>query len=126
MHYTRVWESAFKTKITEEQNERTYVSHESVRGSGMKTTLKGDERMYGRNMKKPLKVASEKDGGETVSTDVFKEMPDAVTKTHFEERFVGRKIGKSFETDDVKKKRTVRSFEEKVKSYNEKRQLFCV
>jgi hypothetical protein len=32
--------------------------------------------MYGRHMKKPLKVASEKDGGETVSTD---------TNTHFED-----------------------------------------
>jgi hypothetical protein len=129
----------------------------------MKTKLKGDDRMYGRNMKKSIKVASEKDGGETVSTDVFKEVADADTNTHFEDprdygvvstlesdhlleepypdarysivvpidhsddklvntvtkhphqRFLGRKIRKSFEVDDVKKNRTVRSFEGKVK-----------
>jgi hypothetical protein len=85
VHYARSWESACKTKITEEQNERTYVSRESVKGSGMKTKLKGDDRMYGRNMKKPIKVSSEKDGGETVSTDVFKEVPDTDTNTHFED-----------------------------------------
>ncbi len=72
VHYARSWESVCKAKITEEQNERTYVSRESVKGRGMKTKLKGDDRMYGRNMKKSIKVASEKDGGETVSTDVFK------------------------------------------------------
>jgi hypothetical protein len=72
VHYTRNWESACKTKITEEQNARTYVSLESVKGFGMKTKLKGDDRMYGRNMKKTIKVTSEKDGGETVSTDVLK------------------------------------------------------
>jgi hypothetical protein len=106
-----------------------------------------------------------------VSTDVFKEVPDADTNTHFEDprdygavptleadhlfeepypharysivvpidhsddklvntvtkhphhRFVGSKIRMSFEIDDVKKKRTVRSFESKLTSYNEKRQL---
>ena len=174
MHYAKSWEIACKAKITEEQNERTYVSSESVKGSGMKTKLKGDDRMYGKNMKKPIKVASDKDGGETVSTDVFKEVPDADTNTHFEDprdygavptleadhlfeepypdarysivvpidhsddklvntvtkhphqRFVGRKVRKSFEVDDVKKKRVLRSFEGKVKSYNEKRQLFRV
>jgi hypothetical protein len=39
---------------------------------------------------------------------------------------VGRKIRKRFEVDDVKKKTMYRSFEGKVKSYNEKRQLFPV
>jgi hypothetical protein len=48
---------------------------------------------------------------------------NTVTK-HPHHRFVGRKIRKSFEIDDVKKKRTVRSFEAKLTSYNEKRQLF--
>ena len=57
VHYARSWESACKAKITEEQNERTYVSRESVKGSGMKTKLKGNDPMYGRNMKKPIKVA---------------------------------------------------------------------
>ena len=53
---------ARKAKITETQFENTYVS--SVKGSGAKTKLKGDDRMYGKNMKKPIMVASEKDGGE--------------------------------------------------------------
>ena len=69
MLYVRSWESACKAKITEEQHERTYVT--SLKGGGMKTKLKGDERMYGKNMKKSIKVATEKDGGETVSTDVL-------------------------------------------------------
>ncbi len=42
------------------------MSRESVKGGGMKTKLKGDDRMYGKNMKKPIKVSSDKDGGETV------------------------------------------------------------
>jgi hypothetical protein len=50
---------------------------------------------------------------------------NTVTK-HPHQRFVGRKVRKSFEVDDVKKQRTLRSFEGKVKSYNEKRQLFRV
>ncbi len=41
VHYAKSWENACKAKITEEQNERTYVSRESVKGSGMKTKLKG-------------------------------------------------------------------------------------
>ena len=57
----------------------------SLKGSGMNTKLKGDDRMYGKNMKKPIKVASEKDGGESVSTDVFKEVLDTDTNTHFED-----------------------------------------
>jgi hypothetical protein len=85
VHYAKSWESACKANITEEQNERTYVSRESVKGSGMKTKLKGDDRMYGKNMKKPIKVASDNDGGGTVSTDVFKEVPDTDTNTHFED-----------------------------------------
>jgi hypothetical protein len=39
---------------------------------------------------------------------------NTVTK-HPHQRFLGRKIRKSFEVDDVKKNRTVRSFEGKVK-----------
>ncbi len=85
MYYVRRWKSVCKAKISEEQNERTYVSLESVKGNGMKTKHKGDDRMYGRNMKKPIKVVSEKDGGETVSTDVFKEVTDTDTNTHFED-----------------------------------------
>ncbi len=50
---------------------------------------------------------------------------NTVTK-HPHLRFVGRKVRKCFQVDDVKKKRSLRSFEGKVKSYNEKRQLFHV
>ncbi len=50
VHYDKSWENACKAKITGEQNERTYVSRESVKGSGMKTKLKGDDRMYGKNV----------------------------------------------------------------------------
>ena len=71
---------ARKAKITETQFENTYVS--SVKGSGAKTKLMGDDRRYGKNMKKPIKVASEKDGGDTVSTDVFTEVPDCHANQH--------------------------------------------
>ena len=50
---------------------------------------------------------------------------NTVTK-HPHQRFVGRKVRKCFEVDDVKKKRSLRSFEGKVKSNNEKRPLFRV
>ena len=82
-HSARIWESACKAKITEEQHERTYVI--LLKGSGMKMKLKGDDRMYGKNMKKTITVTSEKDGGETVSTDVFKEVTHTDTNTHFED-----------------------------------------
>jgi hypothetical protein len=85
VHYARSWERVYKAKITEERNDRTYVSRESVKGTGMKTKLKGDDRMYGRNMRKPIKVSSENDRGETVSMDVFKEVSDTDTNTHFED-----------------------------------------
>ena len=51
-------QSLNRTPGTEEQDERKYVS--SLKGIGMKTKLKGDDRMYGKNMKKPIKVVSEK------------------------------------------------------------------
>ena len=45
---------------------------------------------------------------------------------HPHKRFVGRKIWKSFEVDDVTKKRVSKSFEGVVLSYSTERQLFKV
>jgi hypothetical protein len=88
VHYAKSWENACKAKITEEQNEVTYVSRESV-----------------------LITVIDHSDDELVNT--------VAKQPH--QRFVGRKVRKSFEVGDVKKKRSLRAFEGKVKSYNEKR-----
>jgi hypothetical protein len=61
--FEKCWVAARKAKVAQTQAEN------EAKPKGMKTKLKGDERVYGKNKKKPLKIVSEVEGGEAVVSE---------------------------------------------------------
>jgi hypothetical protein len=51
----------------------------------MKTKLKGDDRVYGKNKKRPLKIVSEIEGGEAATADVFKQVKEVDDEINLED-----------------------------------------
>ena len=78
--YECCWVAAIKAKVTEVQAVNTAKS----KGTGMKTKLKGNERMLGKNKKKPLKIVSEEAGGEAVR-DLFKFVDEVDAEINLED-----------------------------------------
>ena len=165
--FEKCWVAARKAKVAQTQAEN------EAKPKGMKTKLKGDERVYGKNKKKPLKIVSEVEGGEAVVSEALAQVDEIDDDINLEDprdymveplrdefcfeepyegakynlvvpvdfsdqklvpsetehphkRFIGRKIRKMFEVDDITKKRVAKSFAGVVLSYSPERQLFKV
>jgi hypothetical protein len=149
--FEKCWVAARKAKVAQTQAEN------EAKPKGMKTKLKGDERVYGKNKKKPLKIVSEVEGGEAVVSEALTQVDEIDDDINLEDprdymveplrdefcfeepyegakynlvvpvdfsdqklvpsetehphkRFVGRKIRKMFEIDDIIKKWMAKSF----------------
>jgi hypothetical protein len=66
--FENCWVAAKKAQAAQ-----THFENEA-KSKGMKTKLKGDDRVYGKNKKRPLKIVSEIEGGEAATADVFKKV----------------------------------------------------
>ena len=51
----------------------------------IKTKLQGDDRVNGKNKKRPLKIVSEIEGGEAVTADVFKQVKEVDDEINLED-----------------------------------------
>jgi hypothetical protein len=77
--FEKCWVAAKKAQAAQ-----TQVENES-KSQGMKTKMKGYDRVYGKNKKRPLKVVSEIEGGEAATADVFKQVKEVDDEINLED-----------------------------------------
>jgi hypothetical protein len=99
--FEKCWVAARKAKVAQTQAEN------EAKPKGMKTKLKGDERVYGKNKKKPLKIVSEVEGGEAVVSESLTQVDEIDDDINLEDprdylvEPLRRKIRKPFDVDDI-------------------------